>query len=755
MTGSPMVPLLSVKHTLPPARQDAVARPRLAERLQHAPGRRLCVVVAPAGWGKTTLLAQWANESAELRRVAWVSLDESDNDPVRFWTYVLTALGGVTDVVGGQAITALSVPGVDPVSVALPLLLNEMSAMQDTHVLVLDDYHVIHDRRIHEGLEFLVTYLPPSLRVIVAGRADPPLPLARMRVRGDLSEIRADDLRFTEQESSALVAAVGGVDLERSTATALWQRTEGWAAGLQLAAIAIGDSSDPSATLGEIRGDDRHILDYFSSEILDRLEPEHRDLLVRTSVLERLSAPLCDAVLTRTGSRDVLRELDRRNLFVVPLDRHREWYRCHGLFRDVLRAELDASYAAAAPELLRRAADWFAGEDQMDEAVRHLMASGDATAAMTMLRSSEGWFFENGGAAGYLELGEQLARIPGTADPEVFLMLAYAAVLCGRFDRVVPWCEATEPLLTADTTPLAGWRSARASVLTMRAAYGHAESDQVTAVVEAQEAISLESDPEFPGYVAARVALASALMRCERFEEAVTTLTDAWGRPSRSLLPTSVVLQTAGLFGLNLLQTGRVDDARRLCEEVSERAEAVETEWGVSAAASVCWIRLVEGRVAYRSGDLSKARELLGHAAGLAEVWGRDTDLVMALTSLAEAQLADDGSTARDTVTRAREITDSEPIRPLAARELERVENRLGRGALRAARRVGRLHEELTDRELSILRALPGSATQREIGDALFLSVNTVKGYTKSLYRKLGATSRAEAVEQGRGLGLI
>jgi LuxR family maltose regulon positive regulatory protein len=291
----------------------------------------------------------------------------------------------------------------------------------------------------------------------------------------------------------------------------------------------------------------------------------------------------------------------------------------------------------------------------------------------------------------------------------------------------------------------------------MRAAYGHAEHEPTSAALdEGRRAVQLETDPERPGYVLARAALASANMRAERYEDAVALLTDAWHRPSRALLPTPALLQTAGLLALNLLQVGAVEAAREVCDEVAAPADAVEGSWGDAAAASVTWLRLVAGRLARRGGDLTVARRDLRRAVQLAEVWGRDVELVRALSSLAEAELAaGDREAAREAVTRGREVADAGPIRRLAAEELQAVETRLGRGAVRAARRLGRLHEDLTDRELSVLQALSGPANQRQISAALFLSVNTVKGYTKSLYRKLGVSSRHDAVERGRALALI
>ena len=249
----PMRPLLTVKQLIPPVRPGAVPRPALEQRLRAA-DTGLTIVVAPAGWGKTSLLSSWASNPGERVRVAWVSLDESDDEPTRFWRYVLTALRGASDEVSPAALDALAVAGADPVDLALPILLNELAASSIPHVLVLDDFHVLGNARIHESVEFLVAYLPASLRLVVAGRADPPLPIARLRARGELTEIRAADLRLSRDEAAALVSTVSGTDLDDAEAAEVWERTEGWAAGLQLAGLARRGSGGPRVPAPVARG---------------------------------------------------------------------------------------------------------------------------------------------------------------------------------------------------------------------------------------------------------------------------------------------------------------------------------------------------------------------------------------------------------------------------------------------------------------------------------------------------------------------
>jgi len=736
-------PLLTAKQVVPPVRAGAVPRERLAEQLREAE-TRLTVVVAPAGWGKTSLLSAWAAEPGDRRRVAWVSLDESDDEPIRFFSYVLTALRNASDQVSPAPLEALARSGLAPVDLALPMLLNELTASTVPHVLVLDDYHVLTDPRIHEAVEFLVAYLPASLRLVVAGRADPPLPLARLRARGDLTEVRAAELRFWPAEATALVSKVAGSEVSAAVAEAVWQRTEGWAAGLQLAALALRTGS---ARPG---GDDRHLLDYFAAEVLPALAPRQRDLLVRAAPLELLSGPLCDAVLETTGSAEVLEELVRADLFVAALDDDGEWYRCHGLLRTALLREPGAD----PPGVLVRAARWFARQDRMDEAVRHLLLAGAHTEAEEMLvANAERFFFQRGAASTYLQLGEQLAD--KTLGPVLALSLATAGALAGRLDRVGHWVDVSEAALQSDTV-MPGWHSARAAVLCLRATFGLADADSARAVELAQEAVDLETEPGARPHPTVRPALAAALVRDGRFAEGAAALLELWPRRGPEAWPPWIVLQVGGSLALSLVELGRGPEFDRVAREIAPVADLVQQEWDDLEAGVLAPVRLAEGRRRYQNGDAAGATVLLRRAVEIAELHPRPTILALSLVYLADAELgAGDRAAARDALVRAREVADEEPLAAYALDRLAEAETRMGRGAARAATRSGALMEEMTDRELSILRALQGSASQREIGAALFLSINTVKAYTKSLYRKLGVASRQDAVATGRQLGLI
>jgi LuxR family maltose regulon positive regulatory protein len=728
-----------------------VVRPRLHERLTGNASTRLTVVTAPAGWGKTTLLSQWAHDPGDPRQVAWVSLDEADDEPVRFWTYALMALQ--TLGLGAGSLAVLGGQGADPVDLAVPMLLNELESTTEQVVLVLDDYHTLTDPGVHESVEFLLAYLPASLRLVLAGRFDPPLALARMRARGDLTEVRAPDLCFSSGEAGALLTAVGAVGLDDEAVDGLCEHTEGWAVGLQLTALSLRGVVAPSAAVAAIRGDDRHILDYFTDEVLVRLPSQHRDLLVRASVLDHLSGPLCDAALGLSGSASTLEELDRADVFVTPVDHRREWFRCHRLFRDALRHHLDPGSSG---QVLARAADWFLAEGLLADAVRARISAGDHRGAAELLRSSVPWFLERAALATHLQLGDLLDPAVAHRDPGLCVSLAWAAGLSGRFARMGPWLDAADALIEGDEPGLAGWRSLRGAWATMRAVSRQVEGDIEGGLACAQLAVRLETDCALPGYVVARLILGHTLVIDERAAEAVPVADDAWRRAGQLHLPPLLALQAASVLAQALFDIGQLEGAGRLCASTAPAVREVEQAWGDATAPGITRLHLVRGRLALQAGDVPTSLTCFRRAVSLSRTWANPSQLVMALTSLAGAELAGgDRATARAALAEAREAADSDPLWPAVRRDLDAAEARIGRGAVRAARRAGVLVEELTDRELSILRMLPGSVSQREIGAAMFLSINTVKGYTKSLYRKLDVATRQDAVTRARDLGLI
>ena len=373
--------LLETKFYVPRPRRGLVPRPRLSERLDRGTASKLMLVSAPAGFGKTTLLTEWLAAGpaapADERLAAWLSLDRGDNDPASFWAYVIAALRTVAPGIGESALALLRAPQPPPVEAVLTALLNDLAAIAGDIVLVLDDYHVIDVREVQDGMAFLLDHLPPGLHVVIASRADPALPLARLRARGELAEIRAAELRFTPEEAAAYLNGMMGLQLTARDVTALEARTEGWIAALQLAALSMQGRDDVAGFIAGFAGDDRYVVDYLAEEVLQRQPDRVQAFLLQTSILGRLSGPLCDAVTGQGGGKAMLEALDRGNLFLVPLDDRRRWYRYHHLFADVLQARLLDEQPGQVPELHRRASAWYEQNGERSLAIGHALAAGD------------------------------------------------------------------------------------------------------------------------------------------------------------------------------------------------------------------------------------------------------------------------------------------------------------------------------------------------------------------------------------------
>ncbi|WP_116998653.1 LuxR C-terminal-related transcriptional regulator [Desertimonas flava] len=369
--------LLASKLKAPQRRRGTVPRPRLDERLEPANQPALTLVSAPAGFGKTTLLADWVAARAERGHpTAWLSLDADDNDAPRFWHYVVAAVRTVAPELGRTTLSTLaSMP--DALTAAVSALVNDVATLPVGIGLVLDDYHLVDNHDIHGSMRFLVEHAPPQLRIAVASRADPPWPLARLRSRGELLEVRGADLRFTTEEAGTYLNGSMGLDLAAVDVATLGERTEGWIAALQLAALSMRDRDDTARFVHSFAGTDRFVVDYLAEEVLERQPPDVRSFLLQTAVLGRLCGPLCDAVTGRAGGQATLVDLEAANLFVVSLDDQREWYRYHHLFADVLRARLLAEQPASVAELHRRASDWYRVHDAWPEAVDHALSAHD------------------------------------------------------------------------------------------------------------------------------------------------------------------------------------------------------------------------------------------------------------------------------------------------------------------------------------------------------------------------------------------
>ncbi len=429
--------LLATKLHVPRPQPGFVPRPRLAEALDEGLARQLILVCAPAGSGKTAMLADWARRGQ--RQVAWLSLDAGDNDPARLWRHAVAALDRVRPGIAEQVGPLLGPPAPPSFEGLVTALVNELDARPGGGevLLVLDDYHLIDAQQVHASLTFLLGHLPPGLRLVLASRSDPPLPLARLRAGGQLAELRADDLRFSAEEAAALLRETLGADLPGAAVAALAARTEGWAAGLQLAALSLRGQADPAGFVAAFSGSHRYVLDYLAGEVLDRQAEEVHGFLLETSVLEHLSGPLCDAVTGRAGSQAMLEAIEQAGLFLLPLDEVRGWWRYHRLFTDLLRARLQQEQPARVAALHRAAAAWHQEHGLADDAVRHAVAAGEMSWAARLIEQHfDALFYLRGEGA---TLQRWLSALPADlirSRPRLLLAQAALADASGRAEAV-------------------------------------------------------------------------------------------------------------------------------------------------------------------------------------------------------------------------------------------------------------------------------------------------------------------------------
>jgi LuxR family maltose regulon positive regulatory protein len=542
--------LLLTKLYIPAALPNLVARPRLTAHLGRLleRGRKLALIAAPAGFGKTTLLSEWIRQHHV--RVAWVSLDESDNDPILFFSYLCRALDSLHAGAGATALSLLRSPQPPALPSVLTLFINELSALEQEFTLVLDDYHAIHTQAIHTLITFLLDHLPPAMRIILTSRIDPPLPLAQLRARGQMIELFADDLRFSPQEAASFLNQVMGLSLIPDQVAVLETRTEGWVAGLQLAALAMQGRADIEGFVRAFAGSHRFVLDYLVEQVLARQSEDVQRFLLQTSVLDRFNASLCDAVTGRNDSAVLLPQLAANHLFVIALDDERQWFRYHHLFADMLRHRLQHSCGALVPGLHGRASEWCEQNNFLAEAMQHALAAQDLELA-----------------ASYVERHATKLLI----NSELMLLRNWMAHLPGELIRSRPRLALAQ-----------GW------VLTM---IGHLAAAEETLNTPVLQAPDLEAD------LAGELAVLHADITNLRHEAVALT----WARQALELLPPQREdLRVIAMIEIGLAYLRRNDlvTASQALQEVATRAAAGENHFvAVDAFAALHQIKVRQGQL--------------------------------------------------------------------------------------------------------------------------------------------------------------
>ena len=744
--GEPAGVLIETKLHPPAARKEWVERPELIKYLADA-AVKLVLVAAPPGFGKTTLVAQWRSSSINHKPFAWVSLDRADNDPARLWQHLVSSLHRACPAFDSEQILPMLRGQVPDLSeTMLPVLVNELASLPEQVVLVLDDYHLIKKRACHEQVALLLGHLPPSAQVVLITRADPPLPLARMRAVGEMVEIRARELRFDLRQAAELIHGVVAVELTDRDVADLVERTEGWAAGLYLAALSLRGRPSPDAFVRQFTGDNRFIVDYLVEDVLSQQPHETREFLTRTSILGRFCAPLCDAVTGSTDAVAIIDALERANLFVVPLDESRQWFRYHHLFAQVLRGQLARTEPDLVPVLHARASAWYRASGATDEAVTHALAAGDVDGATELIARHYYSYIDSGRVATVRRWLGLLGDDRIAASPLAAHSAAWTAALSGDqrvVRRYLPLIESA-----GDAGPLPdGIRSFASSAAILRAMFGF---EGLGPMREAGLlAVTLEDDPGSRWYSAAQSSLGVALYWAGEFERARVHAQEARLNPAGLVM---VRLRATAIMTWLSVEAGQLTQADEFAREARETVTDPSVGLGNTPQASYGYLAV--GAVLAAHGHLREARGELEHALQLRRKWPglSPWPKLEALLRLAPvlAGVGDRAGSAAD-LHEARQLLDSLPHG--ADAQLARL-GRLERQLTARSRPVAS-GEPLTERERDVLRMLQGTMSLRDIGRELYLSPNTIKTHARTLYRKLGVSDRKEAVARGRELGEI
>ena len=811
--------VLGTKIHVPLPRRDAVDRARLTDQLHAADHARLVLVSAPPGFGKTTLLSQWlaaqrraGDPAGGTTRVAWLSLDAMDNGPRRFLGDLLASLEAA-DAAPPETAELLESTATIPVEAVLTSVVNHLEQLPGRTVLALDDYHVVEAPDVHAAVTFLVDHLPPRATLAVATRADPPLPLPRLRASGDLVELRAAQLRFTRQETGEFLCGAMGLELSDDHVEALDARTEGWVAGLQLAGLSLRGVEDPAAFVAEFAGTDRFVLDYLVEEVLRRQPEDVRAFLLDTAVLGRLSGPLCDAVTDRRDGDSLLEALERANLFVVPLDTRRRWYRYHHLFADALRARVATERPHRVATVHRRASEWYAAHGLPEEAVTHALAGDDSEHAADLVEA----------ALPDLRRERQdrllrrwLTTLPDDVVRRRALLATYRAwtrLVEGDLDGLEDWLtDAEEALAASPPAPAPGasqaaleeLRTLPATIAVFRASAAQARGDTAATTEHAGRALAATRPQDHMARAAAAGFLGLAAWARGDLAEAVET----FGEAVRDMAAAGDVADALGstvVLGRMWVERGDPGEARRLFERALARAEhhpgaalailgdlhvgladvlvdlgdldAAEehlvTAQSLGDSASLLENRhrwfVASARLHEARGDLDAAVELLDRAEAL-HVPGffpevRPIPALRARVHLRQGRLAEAREWASERgLHRVAEpaylgryeqetltlLEQAEAAHAAARREAGHAAYPKGLGDKAAGGT-----EALSERELEVLRLLATALSGPEIARELYVSLNTLRTHTKHIFTKLDVTTRRAAVMRASELGLL
>lgn len=688
-----------------------VIRRRLTERLNEGLHRKITLIAAPAGYGKTTLVCEWLAHCG--RPAAWISLDQGDHEITRFLMYLISALQTLSGNIGEGVLSVIHSPQPAPTESLLTALVNELSTLPFPFILVLDDYHAASSREVDEAVGFLLDHLPAQMHLVVTSRENPDISLPRLRARDQLTELRAADLRFTASEAEHFFHHVLDIHLSAELIAGLQAQTEGWAAGLRLAGISIRDEQDADRLLQSFTGNHPMVLDYLAEEVLQRQPQAVQDFLLRTSLLDRMCGSLCDSIMSspKVPGNQMLTELDRKNLFLIPLDQERRWYRYHHLFADILRRRmLESMEEGDLLELHQRASSWYEAHGLEIEAFHHAVAARDIARSSRLLKGGGMPLHLRGAAGMTIRWLESLPVKELDKRPELWVYYGSALLIAGKPTGVERKLRAAEVALDdveqdADVKELIGWIAATRATLASLPLTGNpdiADSHLHAAETAMQGSETEDKTEELVGFIA------PAWNAAKRETDGIHQVIVQSRRALAYLRPENLPARTASawMLGVACQRRGDYAEACQAYSEVIANSRILDHRlMAVTSIIGIAQIREAEGRH-----DLAAEhyREALRLAEGLPH------------PAVQEAQSG-----------------------------LERVCRLLESGM------KGYRIEPLSQRELEVLQLVAQGLSNREIADRLFLAIDTVKGHNRRIFEKLHVQRRTEAIARARELDLI
>ncbi len=741
-------PLLASKHRIPQQRPNLVPRRRLYEMLDEGMQGTLTLVSAPAGFGKSTLVSGWAAGCG--RPVAWLSLDEGDNDPVGFLTGLAAALKIAAPNIWAElsgTLRSIQSPAIEP---AMALILDGLSLVPNPFVLVLDDCHMVRAQPIKRALELLVEHLPSQAQLVMATREDPPLPLAKLRARGQLTELRGSDLRFNMQEASGYLNGLMALNLSSALVEQLKTRTEGWIAGLQLAAVSLRGHSDAAGFVHSFTGGHRFVLDYLVEEVMQRQSEEAQRFLIRTSVLDRMCGSLCEAVAQVEDGQGMLEYLERSNLFIVALDDERRWYRYHHLFADALRQRLmrhtamaEAGEGTSEAELHLRASAWYESSGLFLASFRHAAAAQDAERAARLIEADGVSLLFRGAAAPVLDWLESLPTATLNANPSLLVTYASALLFASRIALVEPKLQAAEAALHGVALDES-----------VRDIHGHIASIRATLAVSRHDAgaIMLHSrralEDLHPGNLPVRAAATSTLAYAHLLQGDLVSAARFYDEALSS--SREIGHDIVGL--MSMLGIGSIQEANRQPDLAAATYRRALQHAGGSPHPIACEAYMGLARICLNKNELEDAAAYAQQGARLASFLApTDRFVVCKLLSVRILLARGDKDEASALLIEAEQQSRDNQFGHLAP-EISELFSLLQASS---APQAQTLIETLSERELEVLGLIAQGCSNGEISDRLFIALSSVKGHNQRIFGKLQASRRTEAVARARELGLL